>query len=606
MEDRATGGRPVQGELDESPFAGFETEDETDRRSRKPLVITLVVVLLLLGAYGAAAAYLGDRVAAGTTVAGVSIGGLTEDEAEQRLVEGLAEVSQEPVPVRLGEQEATIDPAAVGLAVDAQATVEDLTGFSLNPADLFAHVFGGDAAEPVTTADAEALTAALEGVAETLDVAPVEGAIAFSGATPEITEPVDGTAVDVPAAVDLVVADWLTGERPLELPSTPVEPTIGEEDVEEALTTLAEPLVSAPVAASVDGRVVELTPEDLAARAQLLPEGDALVLQLDGEALVSLIAERAPDLGVEGEDARFELQGGRPVIVPSTTGRGLEAAAVATAVAEAGTSTTDRTAELTLTEVEPEFTTADAEALGINEVVVEFSTPIPYDPVRTENLRVGSRYVTGTLVRPGEEFSLLETLGPITEARGFVSSGVVEEGVFTTALGGGLSQLSTNMYNLGFLAGFDDVTHQPHSRYFDRYPAVREATLWEGSIDMVWRNNTDHGVLVESWVGDDGRLHGRLWGTKVWDVETWTSDRYNITQPTTVYDTSADCEPDAGGQVGFTATTHRERYRDGALVDEESWTWTYQPWNRVVCGPPPSAEPRPEPSPEPPSPAPEG
>jgi vancomycin resistance protein YoaR len=206
--------------------------------------------------------------------------------------------------------------------------------------------------------------------------------------------------------------------------------------------------------------------------------------------------------------------------------------------------------------------------------------------VRTSNLVEGARKVTGVIVLPGEEFSLLDHIAPITEANGYVDSGVVEDGFATTALGGGLSQLSTNMYNIGFLAGMDDVAHTPHSRWFDRYPPGREATVWEGSTDMVWRNNTDYGVMVHAWVAD-GKLHSRLWGTKVWDVQTSTSDFYDTVEPTTVYNPAEDCKPEQGGQEGFTVTVDRQRYRDGALFDDESWTWTYRPWNNVVCGEPP-------------------
>ncbi|WP_418606416.1 VanW family protein [Georgenia sp. SUBG003] len=155
---------------------------------------------------------------------------------------------------------------------------------------------------------------------------------------------------------------------------------------------------------------------------------------------------------------------------------------------------------------------------------------MPYDPVRTTNLRVGAQKVTGVLVKPGEEFSLLDVIGPISAANGYVSS-VVEDGFVSTAVGGGLSQLSTNMFNVGFLAGMDDVTHTPHSRWFDRYPAGREATLWEPSTDMVWRNNTDYGVLVQSWVTGD-RVHSRLWGTKAGGMGSSLSrDRFPIDPP---------------------------------------------------------------------------
>src|SRR5699024_9002102 len=78
-------------------------------------------------------------------------------------------------------------------------------------------------------------------------------------------------------------------------------------------------------------------------------------------------------------------------------------------------------------------------------------------------------------------------------------SGVVESGVPTEALGGGLSQIATMAYNAGFLGGMDIVEHKPHSRWFDRYPQGRESTYWEGQINVHWANDTDAPVIVVMW-----------------------------------------------------------------------------------------------------------
>jgi len=567
-----------------SPLEQFDVEEP--RRGRRGLVVGLVVVALLAIVYGVGAWFLGDRTPTGTTVAGVPVGGLSQADARARLESELAPLAAEQVPVSVGEAHSSIDPEAVGLTFDVNATVEELTGFTLDPRVLWGRIFGLGAVEPRSDVNKAALRDALEKAGSELNVAPVEGAITFAGATPEVTDPVPGTSVDVSAAVDTVARTWLTAERPLELPTKETAPTVGADAVDKALTDLAQPLVSAPVTVSVEGTLAELSPEQLAANATFVAHGDALELELDGQGLAEAVAEVNPAIEVAGEDAKIVFQGGKPTIIPSTTGKGLEPDQLAEAVRKAGTSG-DRTAEVALVVAEPEFTTADAEALGVKEVIADFSTPMPYDPVRTTNLKVGAQKVTGVLVKPGEEFSLLDVIGPISAANGYVSSGVVEDGFVSTAVGGGLSQLSTNMFNVGYLAGMDDVTHTPHSRWFERYPAGREATLWEPSTDMVWRNNTDYGVLVQSWVTGD-RVHSRLWGTKVWDVKTTTSDKYNIVQPKTVYNPSPECTPENGGNPGFTVTVNRQRFKDGALHDDKSLTWTYNPWNKVVCGEPPS------------------
>ena len=304
----------------------------------------------------------------------------------------------------------------------------------------------------------------------------------------------------------------------------------------------------------------------------------------------------AAEVLTPGQDARIEIvDHTTPTVIPSTSGWGIDDAALADQVATVGL-TTNRTVELEAVEIPAAFTTEDAEALGIKEVISEISTPYPYDPIRTKNLIRGSELISGTLIKPGETFSLTSVLAPFTTANGYYTSGVVVNGFATEATGGGLSQLSTNTFNLGYLAGYLDVEHTPHSRWFSRYPMGREATVWEGQIDMKWQNNTPYGAVIDIWVAD-GYVNAKLWSTKYWDVDVSSSGGYNYVQPTTRYNPAPDCVPESAGGPGFTVTDTRTVSLNGVKNDElsGSHTWTYQPVNTVTCTPP-STEPPADPS----------
>src|SRR3712207_8624809 len=56
----------------------------------------------------------------------------------------------------------------------------------------------------------------------------------------------------------------------------------------------------------------------------------------------------------------------------------------------------------------------------------------------------------------------------------------------------------STMFNAVFFSGLEDVYHKPHSFYISRYPAGREATVYEGQIDLQWRNDTDTGIYVDT------------------------------------------------------------------------------------------------------------
>ena len=559
------------------------------KRGRKVAIGAGIVVLVLAGAYAGAAWFLGDRVPADTTVAGVDVSGLSIPDAEAVLEEELGALEETALALTFADVTAEIQPGEAGLTFDAEATVARFTGFALHPQVLFGHIFGLGQQPAISTVDEDQLTESLQTLSGDLDVSPVEGAITLAEGEAEVTEPEDGAAVDVEAAVEVIGEEWIEAQEPIEVPAEVVEPEIGPDQVQAAMDDIVDPLLSGPVIVDVNDTEIELTVTELTDAAELPAEGGELVLELDGQELAETVTDKEDSVGEAPQDAQIVLEGGEPTIIPAVTGTGLDPEELGEAVEEAAvvTDSDSRIASLELTQTEAEFSTEDAEALGVVEQISSYSTPMPYDPPRTENLVVGTERINGTLVLPGEEFSLLEALGPITVANGYPLSGVVVDGFFTQAAGGGLSQLSTTTFNAGFEAGMEDVTHQPHSRWFDRYPEGREATLYEPDLDMIWRNNTDYGVLIQSWVADS-RTHVVLWGTDVWDVQITTSDRYNITQPQTLYNDNPQCEAESGGQNGFTVDYRRTVSSGGEVQEERSYSHTYRPWNRVICGSPPS------------------
>lgn len=557
-------------------------------RGQKVLIGLGITLAVLVAAYFGLAWFMGDKVPTGTVVAGVQIGGLSAEEAVEELRTELADEVAAPVTIRLGDRETTISSAAAGLTFDPQSTVEGLTGFALDPRVLLGHFTGLGAYQPVRTVDEPALHSSIEAVSDELGAEPVDGAIELDGATPVITDPVEGEAVDIEATADLVVEDWLISTTPVEAVSRPVAPEVDQAAIDTAQQEILDPLTSGPVTVQAGESEIPLDVAQLTAAATIEPVDGAFTLVMDGEVLVEEVLAAGEGIASEPVDAQIILRDGAPYIIGSENGATLDPDALATVVAEAATSE-ERVAVAEVVEEEPDLTTEEAQELGVVEVVSEISTPLTADSVRTENLIVGTSIITGTLVLPGEQFDLAEALGPITAENGFVSSGVVQDGFNSTALGGGVSQLSTNMFNVGWDAGFDDIEHRPHSKYFDRYPAGREATLWVdednpgGSINMIWENNTPYAALVDTWV-EDGYVHSRIWSTQYWDVVTTESDPYNITAPQDVVNTSASCVPEYGGVNGFTVTVARERSHGDVELPREEYSWTYSPHHRVTCG----------------------
>src|SRR5699024_8183577 len=220
---------------------------------------------------------------------------------------------------------------------------------------------------------------------------------------------------------------------------------------------------------------------------------------------------------------------GQPEVVPGSTGPGVDGDQVVDEMLADLADEQTRAATVELHESERQLATEDAAGWDGKHIGAEYAAPYPsHVGPRTANLRVGADRVNGTVVMPGEEFSLNSLLAPVTQANGYHSSGVVESGVVSNAVGGGLSQIATMSYNAGFLGGMEIVEHKPHSRWFERYPQGRESTYWEGQINVRWKNDTDAPVIVEMWLANN-QVHTRLWGSDYYEVSTSTSEPYNHT-----------------------------------------------------------------------------
>lgn len=555
------------------------------RRPRSWPWLLLGVLVVLAVSYGAAAWALSGRVPAGVEVAGVQIGHMSRDAAVERLTTRLQDEITAPVPVRVGTAETAVDPVRAGLQADLEGTVDRLVGFTLDPRQMWRHVAGASSVELQTVVDEAALQASVDALAAEVDAQVVEGAVTFTDGVAEATQAQQGRVLDRDAAADVLATSWLDGPRPLELPAEVTDPRVDSDAVAEAMSSFAVPATAGPLTVRAGDRSVRLEPSAVTPALSMVPVDGRLEPRVDGEVLAAAVLGADGDLVAPPQDASIRIEDGAPVVVPAVPGTTLDPEALAEA-ALAALPTPERTVTVELVPAEPEITTAEAEALGVTEVISEFSTPHPPDAARTENLRIATATVNGTLLLPGETFSLNGTLGQRTAAKGYNEAGVIINGRLAEATGGGVSQVATTLFNGMFFAGLEDVEHKTHSFYISRYPEGREATVNWPNIDLKFRNNTSTGVLIEAWVGD-GRVHTRFWGTKAWDeVRATKSERRNVTEPERLVVTDEDCVPQSPAP-GFDVTVTRELVRDGVVQRTEEFRTRYIPQDEVVCEPAP-------------------
>lgn len=550
------------------------TQQRQARKGRKRVLIILIVLVVLAALYAGLCWFFSDRVAPGAEVAGVDIGGMSSSEAVSHLKDELAEKSSGSIALTIDDSSATIDPKEAGLTFDASSTVKSVTGFTLNPLTMFDRLFGSGQIQPVSTEDDKALNSALSAISETIAIEPVEGNVTFVNGQPEAVTPKAGSALNVQKSAELIKRQWLTGKRPLELPTQIVNPTIEQDAVDDAMESAAV-VASAPVTVVVDKQKVVLPSAVVTKSASYTPSDGALALTFDGEAMAKDVRARSDLIGTAPVEATVRIVNNKPVIVPSKAGTTIDPVSLSTQMTEAALSTDNRVANVTLTTLEASQSTDAVKKLGIKEVIVDFSTPLTgNNPTRTQNIRVAASKINGTIVKPGETISTWETIGAPTAANGYGLAGVVSNGQHINAMGGGLSQVGTTMFNAGFFAGFEDKAHRPHTYWFSRYPAGREATLYYPTLDVKWKNDSPYGALLQMWI-EGNRVHIRVWSTPYYDVTVKDGPHTNTRPVGLVTSTSADCQASSGGNAGFDVKVHRTVKLNGKTVKSNTLSWSY-------------------------------
>lgn len=560
----------------------------------KAVLVALATVLLLAGGlYAAAGAFASDRVPRGTTVAGVEVGGKSPEQAKRVLERELADRVEAPITVTVEGESVEVSPQEAGLALDLDGTVEAAgAGDSWAPDRLWDYWTGGDEVTPVLDIDESALEATIERLDSELGTEPVDATATFTASTVRTTPATTGRLLDEEAAREGLLSAYLAEEPAVELELVDVEPTITDAEMEEAVGELANPALSGPVTLVFGDSPVTLRPRDYAQALSLEESGGELELATDLDVVKRLVGD-ATATGAP-VDATWRLVDGTPRVVPAKPGVSFEDDEVTDTFLDLLTSPEgERTGEVEAEVEEPDVTTAEARSWKIRERVSTFTTSYPHADYRNTNIGRAAELVNGTVLAPGETFSMNDIVGERTRENGFTEGFVIADGILREDLGGGVSQLATTLFNAMFFAGLEDVEHKPHSFYIDRYPVGREATVAWGVLDLRFRNDTDHGVLVQSFINPStpsttGSVTVNMYSTKTWDITARASERYNYTSPDVRYLQTPDCYAYTGSS-GFTIDVFRDFRRpgDSEVVRTEKFNTVYTPSDSVRCGPPP-------------------
>jgi hypothetical protein len=481
-------------------------------RLRRPVSIALVSVLAVVGSLLAAWA-IDNALHSGQVVRNVSlaseqVGGLTESELEAVVADLAARTEDRQVVIESPNGSLEVTAAEIGLSLDQEATFHETLdagrdlAFVARPFAWFGALFTPHRVTPVYQTDPTIADRVLDDLEEANFTPPIEPTImAVDGEIVPIPGE-DGIGLEVgPLADELRAA--ATGDDPVRvaLATGAVPPTFSGENVQR-LAREANALAERGLTAVVDGQSASIAPAMLRSwmGVEAAPDGAELILTMNEDKVAEDVSARVDEVGggsvgTPPVQLSWNVDGGGVSFTEGSPGTKCCAEDSARRVVTALQDGHDQV-ELDLTVAQPDHDADWARSMQITQQVSTFTTPHACCESRVQNIQRMADIVRGVVIPPGETFSLNGYVGQRTTAKGFVEAGVIYHGVFTTDVGGGVSQFATTMFNAAFFAGLEVPEYMAHTIYISRYPYGREATLSYPEPDLKVHNNTPYGILI--------------------------------------------------------------------------------------------------------------
>jgi len=595
----------------------------TSLRAKRFWFLSLAIVsafaALILGAYLVYAKVYDNRVYPGVKVGSLELGGLSFSEAEKLIKEQSDDLANRELSFAYKNRTATIASTKLSFDIDLSSFVWDFdssatakkayeVGRSDNFwANLWSQIklrFDSRQVDFVYRLNEEAVTAELKSKFGDLETPVKNAQLVFDPASFifSIKDAVGGETINYEQALNNLKEDLAGGDiSPITLVSKMESATILSSEVHnaqagaEALLTKTPFTLSYQASSSKAALKFEINKAKLASLLGLEKDNQVKVALSSELATKFLETEIAPKVGKAPTKARFEIKGGKvDNFQVSSDGLKLNVAeSIKNINNYLETSATSSLALVVDVVSDSSVAEASVDNLGIKEIIGTGHSNFAGSPKnRRHNIAVGAAAVNGLLIKPGEEFSLVKTLGEVDAASGYLPELVIKENKTIPEYGGGLCQVGTTVFRAALYSGLPITARRNHSYRVTYYePAGMDAAVYIPNPDVRFVNDTNNYILIQSRIeGDD--FYFDFWGVKDnRQVEVTKPVVYNIVRPApTKTVETLDLAP---GQKKCTEHAHNgaDAYFDYKVVynlgapdekkEEKRFASHYVPWQEV-------------------------
>lgn len=569
----------LEGFLDKG-VKGNRRQRRRDRRNRGlarkvmgPLIIVCAVLAVLVAVdYGLNS----GKIYSGVQVGTVPLGGKTPAEAREIIAERTSGALKEIEFT--GPENFQLTAGEMGVDFDVDATVENAYSVGRRGGVLdrlgerARATYGTIEVSPEVDYRPEIAQARVESLAERVNKDPENASVNIVGSGVQAGGSSEGYELRVPATMERVnrAVEDLTGE--VALAGRVLEPQVLTAEAEEAAGKAREAMAG-NLTLTAEGNTYTFSPADIGGALDIAEQDGRLQASLNRDRMNEVIGGVYADLEAETVEASYDVRGAQISVVPGQTGKKVEGEKLLDEI-ENGIFNGKREYAVPVVTTEPELSTEEANAMMPTTLLADYRTnyAIVDDPggQRKENLEIASGAVNGTLVAPGEIFSMNDTVSHLD----YNATKVIVDGQETKADGGGLCQVTSTLYMAANFAGLNVIERSPHHSQLPYIRPGLDATVWfgdaygNGELDMTFENTTDGYLLLREYVADDGHIYAEIYGkpngTEVTMRSRPTHMGADYSQWVT-YKTVAQ-----NGQVTYDGVLHKDTYQP--LIDEKGKT----------------------------------
>ena len=162
----------------------------------------------------------------------------------------------------------------------------------------------------------------------------------------------------------------------------------------------------------------------------------------------------------------------------------------------------------------PEIKLWQTNKLGIKKLIGQGYSNFTGSPNnRKHNIKTAVEKLNGYILKPGEEFSFVNFLGPTEAEQGYLAELVIKRNKTIPEYGGGVCQVSTTFFRAAINSGLKITERQHHAFPIVYYnPQGFDATIYDPKPDLRFINNTPDHLLIQTHV-ENNQVFVDFYGT---------------------------------------------------------------------------------------------